>query len=225
VSKSVPTRATSSFNPPKCQASIQEAEDNEKCEEEDAASGTVLAVATSAEQPDEGYDEQDDVSQEEQGEEEKQGDDYEKADVSKEAQEEEYQQDENEQEEEEEEAEQDDGEEENSATGIPLAMMSRPAGTSSGDVTKEELESTDSEDSRVDDSDSETETDGRWRLEQIYLNTILNARNEFTLMPSTWRMHFRGIPLPDSLFYFKSKSKSIRPRIYSRTDKLEYRGM
>ncbi|KAI1153219.1 hypothetical protein F4825DRAFT_274171 [Nemania diffusa] len=73
-------------------------------------------------------------------------------------------------------------------------------------------------------SDSEPDSDTAWRREQIYLNTILNARNKFTLMPSTWRMHFRGIPLPDSLFYIKTKSKSIRPRIYARTDRLEYRG-
>ncbi|KAI1422408.1 hypothetical protein F5Y12DRAFT_621041 [Xylaria sp. FL1777] len=94
----------------------------------------------------------------------------------------------------------------------------------------------DSEDSVEDDRDSEpnlgtepdldieSDPDTAWRLEQIYLNTILNARNEFTLMPSTWRMHFRGIPLPDSLFYVKTKLRSIRPRIYARTDRLEYRG-
>ncbi|KAI0430401.1 hypothetical protein F5Y09DRAFT_307718 [Xylaria sp. FL1042] len=74
------------------------------------------------------------------------------------------------------------------------------------------------------DPDTETGSDKAWRVEQIYLNTILNARQEFTLMPSTWRMHFRGIPLPDSLFYFKTKLKSDRPRIYARSDKLEYRG-
>ncbi|KAI0525769.1 hypothetical protein F5B22DRAFT_587665 [Xylaria bambusicola] len=73
-------------------------------------------------------------------------------------------------------------------------------------------------------SDNEPDPDTAWRAEQISLNTILNARNEFTLMPLTWKMHFRGIPLPDSLFYIKMKSKSIRPRIYARTERLEYRG-
>ncbi|KAI0391067.1 hypothetical protein F5Y17DRAFT_442092 [Xylariaceae sp. FL0594] len=73
-------------------------------------------------------------------------------------------------------------------------------------------------------SESGDEKVSPWRREQLYLNTILNARNEFTLMPSTWRMHFRGIPLPDSLFYVQTKTRSIRPRIYARTDKLEYRG-
>ncbi|KAJ8124671.1 hypothetical protein O1611_g8970 [Lasiodiplodia mahajangana] len=87
----------------------------------------------------------------------------------------------------------------------------------------EHSEDTD-EDTDEDDTDTEPDPDTAWRLEQIYLNTILNARNKFTLMPSTWRMHFRGIPLPDSLFYVKTKSKSIRPRIYARTDRLEYRG-
>ncbi|KAK5628496.1 hypothetical protein RRF57_004211 [Xylaria bambusicola] len=74
-------------------------------------------------------------------------------------------------------------------------------------------------------SDEEPDPDTAWRAEQISLNTILNARNEFTLMPLTWKMHFRGIPLPDSLFYIRMKSKSIRPRIYARTDRLEYRGV
>ncbi|TGJ83059.1 hypothetical protein E0Z10_g5704 [Xylaria hypoxylon] len=101
------------------------------------------------------------------------------------------------------------------AIGLPLAMMVQPT---------EESEEFDSEDNVEDETDSESNPDTAWRLEQIYLNTILNARNEYTLMPSTWRMHFRGIPLPNSLFYIKTKSKSIRPRIYARTDRLEYRG-
>ncbi|KAI1179451.1 hypothetical protein F4777DRAFT_477080 [Nemania sp. FL0916] len=73
-------------------------------------------------------------------------------------------------------------------------------------------------------SDDTTDSDTAWRIEQIYLNTILNARHKFTLMPSTWRMHFRGIPLPDTLFYIKTKPSSIRPKIYARTDRLEYQG-
>lgn len=93
--------------------------------------------------------------------------------------------------------------------GLPLAMMARQ---------------THSEDSIENSIGSESNPDTAWRQEQIYLNTILNARNKFTLMPSTWRMHFRGIPLPDSLFYIKTKSKSIRPRVYARTDRFEYRG-
>ncbi|KAI1329723.1 hypothetical protein F5Y16DRAFT_397065 [Xylariaceae sp. FL0255] len=75
------------------------------------------------------------------------------------------------------------------------------------------------------DKDQELDSEREWRREQIYLNTILNARNQFTLMPSTWRMRLRGIPLPDSLFYEKTKLKSIRPRIYSRSDNYEYRGV
>lgn len=81
-----------------------------------------------------------------------------------------------------------------------------------------------SEDTDAHGTGSESDTETAWRWEQVYLNTILNARNKYTLMPSTWRMHFRGIPLPDSLFYIKTKSKSIRPKIYARTDRLEYRG-
>lgn len=63
-----------------------------------------------------------------------------------------------------------------------------------------------------------------WRQEQVFLNHILKARNEFTLMPSTWAMHFRGIPIPDCLFYEKTKKVSSRPRIYAHTDKYEFRG-
>ncbi|KAI1351494.1 hypothetical protein F5Y01DRAFT_314712 [Xylaria sp. FL0043] len=96
-------------------------------------------------------------------------------------------------------------------------------GTESGPDTDFEAD-TESDLDMKHDSDAEPGADKTWRSEQIYLNTILNARNEFTLMPSTWRMHFRGIPLPDSLFYVKTKLKSARPRIYARTEKLEYRG-
>ncbi|KAI1461266.1 hypothetical protein F4805DRAFT_276276 [Annulohypoxylon moriforme] len=63
-----------------------------------------------------------------------------------------------------------------------------------------------------------------WRYEQVFLNQILRGRDEYSLLPSTWRMHFRGIPLPDSLFYIKTHAVSVRPRIYARTDRFEYRG-
>lgn len=63
-----------------------------------------------------------------------------------------------------------------------------------------------------------------WREEQLALNIVLRARNEFTLLPSTWRYNLRGIPIPDGLFYTKTKSMSMRPRIYARQDKFEYQG-
>ncbi|KAF3061772.1 hypothetical protein GL218_04251 [Daldinia childiae] len=65
---------------------------------------------------------------------------------------------------------------------------------------------------------------GGWRYEQVFLNQVLKARDEYTLMPTTWRMHFRGVPLPEGLFYIKTHAVSTRPRIYARTDKLEYQG-
>ncbi|KAI1802831.1 hypothetical protein F4811DRAFT_562946 [Daldinia bambusicola] len=68
------------------------------------------------------------------------------------------------------------------------------------------------------------DTKDGWRYEQVFLNQVLKARDEYTLMPTTWRMHFRGIPLPDGLFYIKTHAVSARPRIYARTDKLEYQG-
>ncbi|KAI1819568.1 hypothetical protein F4861DRAFT_526510 [Xylaria intraflava] len=120
--------------------------------------------------------------------------------------------------------------EERFSTKPPFALTVHPTSpkTPSSSILAEQQ--SDLEGGLDDDTDSEPDVysepdvDTAWRLEQIYLNTILNARNEFTLMPSTWRMHFRGIPLPDSLFYVKTKQKSIRPRIYARTDRLEYRG-
>lgn len=66
--------------------------------------------------------------------------------------------------------------------------------------------------------------DDGWRYEQIYINQILKARDEYTLMPTTWRMHFRGVPLPDGLFYVKTQAVSARPRIYALNDRLEYQG-
>ncbi|KAI1210979.1 uncharacterized protein F4807DRAFT_421105 [Annulohypoxylon truncatum] len=63
-----------------------------------------------------------------------------------------------------------------------------------------------------------------WRYEQVFLNQILRGRDEYSLMPSTWKMHFRGVPLPEGLFYIKTHAISVRPRIYARTDRLEYRG-
>ncbi|KAI1817807.1 hypothetical protein GGS20DRAFT_598763 [Poronia punctata] len=100
-------------------------------------------------------------------------------------------------------------------------MKSTKSDSSGGDDIVIKLD----EDADADaDVDSDTDSHNRWRTDQLFLNTILNARNGFTLMPSTWKMHFRGIPLPDSLFYIQTRPKSIRPRIYARTDKLEYRG-
>lgn len=64
-----------------------------------------------------------------------------------------------------------------------------------------------------------------WHEDQVALNVILNARNEYSLMPSTWRMSLKGIPLPEGLFYTKTKNTATRPRIYAHTDSLEFRGM
>ncbi|KAI0553367.1 hypothetical protein F4679DRAFT_467474 [Xylaria curta] len=112
------------------------------------------------------------------------------------------------------------GESEESTITFPVAMMAQQT-DSEGSVTLRQPGPRDTED---DDTDSGAEKDTAWRMEQIYINIVLNARNDFPLMPSTWKMHFRGIPLPDSLFYDKEKSKSRRPRIYAHTDRLEYRG-
>ncbi|RYP54643.1 hypothetical protein DL768_000579 [Monosporascus sp. mg162] len=74
----------------------------------------------------------------------------------------------------------------------------------------------------------ETEEDyhpsGYWHADQVSLNMILKDRNEYSLMPSTWRLSLKGIPLPEGLFYTKTKTTAARPRIYSHTERLEYRG-
>ncbi|KAI0152481.1 hypothetical protein F4776DRAFT_670131 [Hypoxylon sp. NC0597] len=72
--------------------------------------------------------------------------------------------------------------------------------------------------------DTNADEEKVWRYEQIFINQILKGRNEYTLMPTTWKMHFRGIPLPEGLFYTKTRAVSTRPRIYGRTQSLEYRG-
>lgn len=64
-----------------------------------------------------------------------------------------------------------------------------------------------------------------WHVDQVALNVILNARNEYSLMPSTWQIALRGIPLPEGLFYAKKKDTSTRPRIYAHTEKLEFQGV
>ncbi|KAI0840763.1 hypothetical protein F5Y06DRAFT_261694 [Hypoxylon sp. FL0890] len=85
-----------------------------------------------------------------------------------------------------------------------------------------------SEDNPSEPSSQETNVDydpeEGWRYEQVFLNQILKGRDEYTLMPTTWRMHFRGIPFPEGLFYIRTQAVSVRPRIYARTDRLEYRG-
>jgi hypothetical protein len=65
----------------------------------------------------------------------------------------------------------------------------------------------------------------RWHKDQTALNIVLNARNEYSLMPTTWKISLRGIPLPAGLFYVKTKAMAERPRIYGHIDKLEYRGV
>ena len=73
-------------------------------------------------------------------------------------------------------------------------------------------------------SDSGYDPEGYWHEDQIALNVILNARNEYTLMPSTWKFSFKGIPLPEGLFYRKTKDIATRPRIYPHNERAEYRG-
>ncbi|KAI1416718.1 hypothetical protein F5Y13DRAFT_152929 [Hypoxylon sp. FL1857] len=101
----------------------------------------------------------------------------------------------------------------------PQALLNHYLRVMRGSAPRQESPESTSARSTNTDYDSE-----EWRYEQIFLNQILNGRDEYTLMPTTWKMHFRGIPLPEDLFYIKTKDVSVRPRVYARAHKLEYRG-
>ncbi|RYO75652.1 hypothetical protein DL766_010361 [Monosporascus sp. MC13-8B] len=75
------------------------------------------------------------------------------------------------------------------------------------------------------DTEEDYDPNGYWHADQISLNMILKDRNEYSLMPSTWRLSLKGIPLPEGLFYTKTKTTAARPRIYSHIERLEYRGV
>ncbi|OTA96041.1 hypothetical protein M434DRAFT_28132 [Hypoxylon sp. CO27-5] len=78
--------------------------------------------------------------------------------------------------------------------------------------------------STTSEKDTDHDDEDGWRYEQIFINQILKGRGEYSLMPTTWKLHFRGIPLPERLFYTQTRAVSARPRIYGRTQSLEYRG-
>ncbi|KAK8051236.1 hypothetical protein PG993_002621 [Apiospora rasikravindrae] len=73
-------------------------------------------------------------------------------------------------------------------------------------------------------SDSEFDALDHWRREQIVLNAVLKGRDEFSLLPSTWRVHFLGAPVSACMFYHQTKGMAARPRIYSHEDRYEVRG-
>lgn len=73
-------------------------------------------------------------------------------------------------------------------------------------------------------SDSEYDALAYWRREQIVLNAVLKGRDEFSLLPSAWRIHFLGAPVSDCMFYRQTKGMAARPRIYAHEDKYEVRG-
>ncbi|KAK7928035.1 hypothetical protein PG985_005033 [Apiospora marii] len=73
-------------------------------------------------------------------------------------------------------------------------------------------------------SDSEYDALAHWRREQIVLNAVLKGRDEFSLLPSTWKIHFLGAPVSDCMFYHQTKGMAARPRIYAHEDKYEVRG-
>ncbi|KAI0132230.1 hypothetical protein BJ170DRAFT_236705 [Xylariales sp. AK1849] len=62
------------------------------------------------------------------------------------------------------------------------------------------------------------------RQEQKLLSVIIKHKGDFTFMPAHWKMHLKGDPYPAGIFYNKTKSASFRPRIYARTERLEYNG-
>ena len=78
--------------------------------------------------------------------------------------------------------------------------------------------------SDLEESDGEYDALAHWRREQIVLNAVLKGRDEFSLLPSTWRIHFLGAPVSDCMFYRQAKGMAARPRIYAHEDKYEFRG-
>ncbi|KAL7627656.1 hypothetical protein AAE478_001849 [Parahypoxylon ruwenzoriense] len=108
--------------------------------------------------------------------------------------------------------------------GHLLDAAERQEGAESLSSEDRTVSSIPSEPSTEPETDEDYGPDEGWRIEQVFLNEILNARNEYTLMPSTWRMHFRGIPLPEGLFYVKTQAMSHRPRIYAHSDRFDFRG-
>lgn len=73
-------------------------------------------------------------------------------------------------------------------------------------------------------SDSDDDASENWRREQIMLNAVLKARDEFSLLPSSWKVHFSGGPSTDRMFYRRVKARSFRPRIYAHCEKYEITG-
>ncbi|KAK6853426.1 hypothetical protein PG995_010238 [Apiospora arundinis] len=73
-------------------------------------------------------------------------------------------------------------------------------------------------------NDSDYDALDHWRREQIVLNAVLKGRDEFSLLPSTWRVHFLGAPVSDYMFYRQTKGMAARPRIYAHEDRFEVRG-
>ncbi|KAI1342414.1 hypothetical protein F5Y15DRAFT_429733 [Xylariaceae sp. FL0016] len=83
----------------------------------------------------------------------------------------------------------------------------------------------DDDDPRAPGTYIEPELDTHWRIQQRALNEVLTNRNHYTWMPSTWKMHLRGIPLPDGLWYQQQRERSVRPRVYCRNPKYEFQGV
>ncbi|KAI1470632.1 uncharacterized protein F4812DRAFT_418413 [Daldinia caldariorum] len=109
-------------------------------------------------------------------------------------------------------------------TTSPLSSTTRETTETNESLSGKSRQSNPVESSASKETIQGRDTKEGWRFEQVFLNQVLKARDEYTLMPTTWRMHFRGVPLPDGLFYIKTHAVSARPRIYARTDKLEYQG-
>lgn len=73
-------------------------------------------------------------------------------------------------------------------------------------------------------TDDGDDPDEDWHRDQVALNVVLRARNEYSLMPSSWKHHLRGIPLPDNLFYSQTNNAATRPKIYACNERYEYQG-
>ncbi|KAF3007059.1 hypothetical protein E8E14_003506 [Neopestalotiopsis sp. 37M] len=60
------------------------------------------------------------------------------------------------------------------------------------------------------------------REETRQLHIISSNPGNIALLPDTWASHFRGFPIPNGLFYRKTREASSWPRIYEHTDGQDY---
>ena len=104
------------------------------------------------------------------------------------------------------------------------SMQSSEANQAEEHLTQSANKGTRNKSPAPEESDSGDDPSHGWRREQIMLNAVLKARDEFSILPSSWKVHFSGGPSTDRMFYRRVKERSFRPRIYAHCEKYEITG-